>query len=37
MDNQRGHMNAATGQSLVSTKKKFGEHYLVMLFPMIKK
>jgi hypothetical protein len=34
IDNQRGYMNAATGQSLVVTKKEFGEHYLVMLFPM---
>lgn len=36
IDNQRGYMNATTGQSLVVTKKQFGEHYLVMLFPMTK-
>jgi len=25
-----------TGQNLVVTKKEFGEHFLVMLFPMVK-
>jgi hypothetical protein len=33
IDNQRGHINATTGQNLVVIKKEFGEHYLVMLFP----
>lgn len=36
IDNQRGYMNATTGQNLVVTKTEFGEHYLVMLFPMVK-
>jgi len=36
IDNQRGYINAATGQNLVVTKKEFGEHYLVMLFPMVR-
>lgn len=33
IDNQRGYMNLTTEQSLVITKKQFGEHYLAMLFP----
>jgi len=37
IDNQRGHVNATTGQNLVVIKKEFGEHYLVMLFPMMRK
>ncbi len=36
IDNKRGYMNDTTGQNLVVRKKEFGEHYLVMLFPMIK-
>ena len=36
IDNQRGYMNVITGQNLVVTKKEFGEHFLVMLFPMVK-
>ena len=36
IDNQRGYVNATTGQNLVVAKKEFGEHYLVMLFPMVK-
>jgi len=36
IDNQRGYMNVTTGQNLIVTKKEFGEHYLVMLFPMMK-
>lgn len=32
MDNQRGFMNETTGQTLVVTKKQFGQHYVVMLF-----
>lgn len=36
IDNQRGYVNATTGQNLVITKKEFREHYLVMLFPMVK-
>ena len=34
--NQRGYINDTTGQNLVVTKKEFGEHYQVMLFPMVK-
>jgi hypothetical protein len=36
IDNQRGYINATTGQNLIVTKTEFGEHYLVMLFPMVK-
>lgn len=36
IDNQRGYVNATTGQNLNVTKTEFGEHYLVMLFPMVK-
>jgi hypothetical protein len=36
IDNQRGYVNATTGQNLIVTKTEFGEHYLVMLFPMVK-
>lgn len=36
IDNQRGYINATTGQSLVITKKQYGEHYLVLLFPEVK-
>jgi hypothetical protein len=37
IDNQRGYINAITGQNLVVKKTEFGEHYLVMLFPLVKK
>lgn len=37
IDNKRGYMNATTGQNLVVTKTEFGEDYLIMLFPMVKK
>ena len=33
MDRQRGFVNETTGQSLVVTKKEFGVHYVVLLFP----
>jgi hypothetical protein len=36
IDNQRGYINAATEQSLVVTKKQYGEHYLVRVFPKIR-
>jgi hypothetical protein len=36
IDNQRGYINATTGQSLVVSKKKYGEHYLVLLFPELR-
>ena len=36
IDNQRGYINARTGQNLIVTKTEFGEHYLVMLFPKTK-
>jgi hypothetical protein len=32
IDNQRGFINATTGQSLVVTKKQYGQHYLALLF-----
>jgi hypothetical protein len=35
--NRRGYINATTGQNLIVTKTEFGEHYLVMLFPIVKK
>jgi hypothetical protein len=34
--NQRGYINAATGQNLIVTKKQYGEHYIVLLFPKAK-
>ena len=36
MDNQRGYVNATTGQNLIVTKKQYGEHYVVLLFPETK-
>jgi len=33
IDNQRGYINAATGQSLIVKKKQYGEHFSVRLFP----
>jgi hypothetical protein len=36
IDNQRGHINATTGQNLVVIKKEFGEHYLVVVFPIVR-
>jgi hypothetical protein len=36
IDNQRGYINATTGQSVVVTKKQYGEHYFVLLFPEVK-
>ena len=36
IDNQKGFVNATTGQNLVVTKKEYGEHYLVLLFPMVR-
>jgi hypothetical protein len=36
IDNQRGYINATTEQSLAVTKKQYGEHYLVLLFPKIR-
>ncbi len=35
MDHQRGFVNETTGQSLVVTKKEFGAHYVVLLFPRV--
>ena len=32
IDNQRGYINATTGQNLIVTKKQYGEHYVVLLF-----
>jgi hypothetical protein len=36
MDHQRGFVNETTGQSLVVTKKEFGAHYVVLLFPKVR-
>ena len=36
IDNQRGYVNATTGQNLVVTKKQYGEHYLALLFPRVR-
>lgn len=36
INNHRGYVNATTGQNLVVIKKEFGEHYLVMIFSMVK-
>jgi len=36
MDRQRGFVNETTGQNLVVTKKEFGEHYVVLLFPRVR-
>ena len=36
MDNKRGYVNATTRQNLVVSKKQYGEHYLVMLFPEVR-
>jgi len=36
MDRQRGFVNEITGQNLVVTKKEFGEHYVVLLFPRVR-
>jgi hypothetical protein len=33
IDNQRGYINATTGQNLIVEKKQYGEHYSVRLFP----
>jgi hypothetical protein len=37
IDNQRGYVNATTGQNLIIAKTEFGEQHLVMLFPIVKK
>ena len=36
MDRQRGFVNETTRQNLVVTKKEFGEHYVVLLFPKVR-
>jgi hypothetical protein len=36
MDNERGFINEVTGQNLVITKKQYGEHYVVLLFPKLR-
>jgi hypothetical protein len=33
IDNERGYLNYTTGQNLVVSKKQFGQHYVVLLFP----
>ena len=32
IDNERGYLNATTGQNLIVSKKQFGQHYIVLLF-----
>ena len=32
IDNERGYLNATSGQNLVVSKKQFGQHYIVLLF-----
>ena len=36
MDKERGFINDTSGQTLVVKKKEFGEHYLVLLFPIVR-
>jgi hypothetical protein len=36
IDNERGYMNDISGQNIVVTKKEFGVHYVVLLFPRVK-
>jgi hypothetical protein len=36
IDNQRGYLNTTTEQNLVVIRREFGEHYLVMLFPVVR-
>jgi hypothetical protein len=36
VDRDRGYINETTGQNLVVTKKQFGVHYVVLLFPRVR-
>jgi hypothetical protein len=36
IDNDRGYLNFTSGQNLIVSKKQFGQHYLVLLFPEIR-
>ena len=36
IDNERGYLNAITGQNLIVSKKQFGQHYIVLLFPEVR-
>lgn len=36
IDNKRGYMNVTTGENVVVIKKKFGVHYLAVLFPFLR-
>ncbi len=36
IDNERGYLNVTTGQTLVVSKKQFGQHYIVLLFPEVR-
>jgi hypothetical protein len=36
IDKERGFLNEVTGQNLIVTKKQYGEHYVVFLFPKVK-
>lgn len=33
IDNDRGYLNLTTGQNIVVSRKQFGQHYIVLLFP----
>ena len=37
IDNERGYLNATTGQNLVVSKKQFGQQYIMFLFPDARK
>jgi hypothetical protein len=36
IDNKRGYLNATTGQNLFVSRKQFGQHYLVLMFPEVR-
>ena len=36
IDKNRGYLNLTTGQHLIVSKKQFGQHYVVMLFPEVR-
>ena len=33
MDHERGYLNATSRQTLVVSKKEFGQHYVALLYP----
>jgi hypothetical protein len=36
IDNERGYMNATTGENVHISKNSFGEHYSVLLVPRVR-